>query len=206
MTNFMKHSLTALALGFFCLLFWATSETKKSENNEATTTEVAATETETTSEWTCDVCKTKFSHNGIEIDRNGDCKTIEEPLQGFLCSCECAKEARKKSDQTYEEVLEKASYQADNDCEFQSDNDVLMYLIGKSFTQDGGSITIKFDESGANISGLQYQWMSYTSLGGYKGKVKLSSTDPSRPNGTMTLYVSCREKSVTDGQIVLFLN
>ena len=76
----------------------------------------------------------------------------------------------------------------------------------KSFTQDGGTIKIRFDASGATISGMQYQWMSYTSLGGYKGKVKLSSIDPSNPDATITLYVSCKEKSITDGQTVLFLD
>ena len=98
------------------------------------------------------------------------------------------------------------NYTADDNCTFNSDGEVLSYLIGKAFTQDGGGIKIKFNETGALISGLQYQWMTYTSLGGFKGKVKLSSTDPSNPDGTITLYVSCREKSITDGQTVLFLD
>jgi hypothetical protein len=202
-SNLNKQIFSVLLLSLFCFLFWATSENPSSKESEP----VKNSETqEEETKWECNVCKSKFTHNGFELDENGNCKSIEEPMQGFLCSCNCAKEARKKSDEVYNEVLSNDSYKADENCSFESDNDVLMYLIGKSFTQDGGNIKIKFDESGATISGVQYQWMSYTSLGGYKGKVKLSSIDPSNPDGTITLYVSCREKSITDGQIVLFLN
>jgi hypothetical protein len=98
------------------------------------------------------------------------------------------------------------NYKADNNCAFNVDGDVFSYLIGKSYTQVGGGIKIEFDEQGAIISGLLYQWSSYTSLGGYKGKVKLTSIDPSNPDGSITLYVSCKEKSITDGQVVLFMD
>ena len=201
--KFSKHLFSTITLCFFCFLFWATSEKKESRENESTTTEMKE---EKPTEWTCNICKTTFTHNGFELDENGNCKSLEEPMKGFLCSCKCAKEARGNFDKAYDDVMEATSYQADNDCKFESDNDVLTYLIGKSFTQDGGTIKIRFDASGATISGMQYQWMSYTSLGGYKGKVKLRSIDPSNPDATITLYVSCKEKSITDGQTVLFLD
>lgn len=52
----------------------------------------------------------------------------------------------------------------------------------------------------------EYKRQTYKSLGGYKGYVKLASTNPSHPNGTIKLWISCRENSVTDGQTVLVYN
>lgn len=98
------------------------------------------------------------------------------------------------------------TYLADENCEFATNTDVLVYLIGKSFTQKDGGIRVRFNETGAIISGKQYMWQSYVALGGFKGKVKLSSIDPATPNVTVTLYVSCREKAITDNEIVLFLD
>ncbi|MBL4746269.1 MAG: hypothetical protein JKY08_07855 [Flavobacteriaceae bacterium] len=98
-------------------------------------------------------------------------------------------------------------HQAAYECEFKNDEAVLQYLTGKTFRQKNGNITIKFSYDGAVLSGnMRYQWVSYRSMGGYKGVVKLASLNSTNPNGTITLYVSCKENSVTDGKIVLQYN
>lgn len=90
------------------------------------------------------------------------------------------------------------------ECIFETDNDVQQFLIGKTFREKGGSTYITFSYDGANLSGLRdYQWLSYQSLGGFKGVVKLASTSMDNPDGVLTLWVSCRENAVTDGNLVL---
>lgn len=89
-------------------------------------------------------------------------------------------------------------------CVFETDSDVLQYLIGKTFRQKGGGTYITFSYDGANLAGKRdYQWLSYESLGGFKGVVKLASTSMDNPDGVLTLWVSCRENAVTDGNLVL---
>lgn len=98
-----------------------------------------------------------------------------------------------------EEINEQTS-----ECIFETDNDVQQFLIGKTFREKGGSTYITFSYDGANLSGLRdYQWLSYQSLGGFKGVVKLASTSMDNPDGVLTLWVSCRENAVTDGNLVL---
>lgn len=87
---------------------------------------------------------------------------------------------------------------------FKNDSDVLQYLAGKTFTQKEGKTYISFSFDGANLSGQRdYQWLSYESLGGFKGVVKLSSTSMDNPDGVLTLWVSSKDNAVTDGTIVL---
>lgn len=93
------------------------------------------------------------------------------------------------------------------ECVFETDSDVLQYLIGKTFRQKGGGTYITFSYDGANLAGKRdYQWLSYESLGGFKGVVKLASTSMDNPDGVLTLWVSCRENAVTDGNLVLLYN
>ena len=113
----------------------------------------------------------------------------------------------------YENTGEQQGMEADNTnqynsyCSFETDGAVLQYLIGKTFTQKDGNAQITFSTDGANLSGKKdYQWLSYQTLGSFKGIVKLSSLDMNNPDGVLTLWVSCKENAVTDGSIVLLNN
>ena len=131
----------------------------------------------------------------------------------IIFSCNSDKKGKPNTDTNYESNTkeinsnQQGKYQADYECEFNNDASVLQYLSGKTFRQKNGNITAKFSYDGAVLSGnMRYQWISYRTLGGYKGVVKLASLNSKNPNGAITLYVSCRENSVTDGKIVLFYN
>lgn len=131
----------------------------------------------------------------------------------ILFSCNSDKKEKPKTDTNYESNTKENNsnhqekYQADYECEFKNNESVLQYLTGKTFRQKNGNITAKFSYDGAVLSGnMRYQWVSYRSMGGNKGVVKLASLNSINPNGTITLYVSCKENSVTDGKIVLLYN
>ena len=107
---------------------------------------------------------------------------------------------------TQDKELENTN-QSNSNCSFETDGAVLQYLVGKTFTQKDGNTQITFNTDGANLSGKKdYQWLSYETLGGFKGIVKLSSLDMNNPDGVLTLWVSCKENAVTDGKIVLLNN
>jgi hypothetical protein len=86
---------------------------------------------------------------------------------------------------------------------FENDDEVLKYLLGKTFRSNSGTAQISFSSDSVTVSGKNYQWKSHVSLGGHKGVVKLVSTSVDSPNGVLTLWVSCRENAITDGKMVL---
>jgi hypothetical protein len=57
------------------------------------------------SEWSCNICNKKFTHSGYEITEMGGCSQLKEPYQGFLCSCSCAREARRNFDKAVDDAL-----------------------------------------------------------------------------------------------------
>jgi hypothetical protein len=175
--------------------------TNTSTTSEAPVVETTgAVETEP-EENTCSVCSNKFTGNGYQEVEEGNWVLCEENIISSICSPECGN----KHIEEMNDIINKAAFKSDDNCSFNSDEDVLSYLIGKSFKQDSGNIEINFKTDGATISGIEYQWLKYQTLGGYKGVVKLVCISPSNPDGTIQLWVSCREKSITDGKIVLFL-
>lgn len=183
------------------------NNSSNSSSNTEIPTEVSATEVESDpaiesepEENTCSVCDKKFTGNGYQEIEEGKWVPCDENIISSICSPACGKKHIEEMDN----IINATSYKPDDNCSFNSDGAVLSYLIGKSFKQDGGDIEVNFTTDGATISGLEYQWMTYTSLGGYKGVVKLACISPSNPNGTIKLWVSCKEKSITDGKIVLF--
>jgi hypothetical protein len=177
------------------------SKTDTSINSEAPIVESVAAEESVQEENTCSICSNKFTGNGYQEVEEGNWALCEENINSSICSPECGN----KHIEEMNKIINKASFKSDNNCSFNSDEDVLSYLIGKSFKQDGGNIEINFKTDGATIAGMEYQWLKYQTLGGYKGVVKLVCISPSNPDGTIQLWVSCREKSITDGKIVLFL-
>jgi hypothetical protein len=86
---------------------------------------------------------------------------------------------------------------------FENDDDVLMYLLGKTFRSNKGTAQISFSSDSVTVSGKNYHWQSHVWLGGHKGVVKLVSTSVDRPNDVLTLWVSCKENAITDGKMVL---
>lgn len=166
---------------------------------------------------TCANCGNLFTGFGYMMISEGNCVpcTEENSVDCEFCSEACGIENDKKSLEQYNKILnengynslnenEENDYQSNTNCSFNSGGDVLTYLIGKTFRQKGGSISIRFNTDGAIISGSeQYQWITYKSLGGQKGYVKLASINPSHPDGTIQLWVSCRDNAVTDGETVL---
>lgn len=173
-----------------------------------------------TSKVTCSNCGKEIYGFGYKMISEVNCVPCEEEnsTDCSFCSEACGLEHDRKSTEGYNKVLNKYGYdslnednesnnQSTSDCSFTNDSDVLSYLIGKTFTQQGGDMEIRFSTDGAIISRQEeYQWLSYQSLGGYKGYVKLASTNPTHPDGTIKLWVSCRENSVTDGETVLLYN
>lgn len=139
-----------------------------------------------------------------EVHSNGDAVSKYEPY--YLCGenidCVYERERQNKTLQQSEEVT-----YSSNEYSFESDEDVLRYLLGKTFRQKGGSGYIIFYSDGANLSGLKdYQWLSYETLGSFKGLVKLSSLDPNNPDGVLKLWVSCNDNAITDGSVVFLYN
>jgi hypothetical protein len=166
---------------------------------------------------TCANCGNLFNGFGYMMISEGNCIPCSEEnsVDCEFCSEACGIEYDKKSTERYNKILNENGYdslneneennnQSNTNCSFNSGGDVLAYLIGKTFRQKGGSVSIRFSTDGAIISGSeQYQWISYQSLGGHKGYVKLASVNPSHPDGTIKLWVSCRDNTVTDGETVL---
>lgn len=223
--SYLKIIYPFLIVAFFFLAFGcgksSSSQDSTSDSINSQALDSSSSKTENAPyQTTCANCGKNISGYGYKMISEGNCIPCEEEnlTDCTFCSEACGIEKDKKTTNSYNKILNEHGYnsisndkkndnQSNSDCSFNSDNDVLSYLIGKTFTQQGGGIEIRFSTDGAVISGKEeYQWQTYKSLGGYKGYVKLASINPSHPDGTITLWVSCRENSITDGQIVLFYN
>lgn len=149
----------------------------------------------------CSICGNEFEGRGYEEVSNGVWEECNEPYQCQICSLECGLQHTNNMNGFVEQVK-----QDDSKCVFENDNEVLSYLIGKTFRSNDKKAEINFSPDGATVSGRLYQWLSYETLGGHKGYVKLSSTSIDNPDGVLKLWVSCRENAVTDGKVVLMYN
>lgn len=146
----------------------------------------------------CSICGIEFEGSGYEEVSNGIWEECNKPYQCQVCSIECGLEHTANMNGFVEQVK-----QDDSKCIFENDKQVLSYLIGKTFRSNNGNTEIIFSSDGATVSGKLYQWLSYETLGGFKGYVKLSATSADTPDGVLKLWVSCRENAVTDGKVVL---
>jgi hypothetical protein len=85
---------------------------------------------------------------------------------------------------------------------FQSEDDVMTYVIGKTFESKDGQVSIKFNSSEAILkageNNLTYMYEQFNYMGGgHKGLVTLTELGGS---GGLQLYVSCKEKMMTDNK------
>lgn len=78
---------------------------------------------------------------------------------------------------------------------FKTDEDVLQYLIGKTFNYRDAYVS--FTSEGGSYSGMRdLKWQSYKIEGG-KGLVVLSSLSKDCPDCTYTFWVSCEDGTIT---------
>ena len=86
---------------------------------------------------------------------------------------------------------------------FSSDGDVINYILYKTFESKDGNMSVTFGPSSASVQAgynsftYIYEKYYYIRNSGYKGVVKMTNTST---GNQMTLYISCRERMVTDGQ------
>tara|TARA_B110000285_G_scaffold189977_1_gene216963 strand:- start:2453 stop:2809 length:357 start_codon:yes stop_codon:yes gene_type:complete len=85
---------------------------------------------------------------------------------------------------------------------FSSKNDVMTYVIWKTFESKDGNIRIEFSSSQANLragnSTYNYMYDNFSYLGsGYKGSVTMSELSG---GAGLKMYVSCKERMMTDNK------
>jgi hypothetical protein len=91
------------------------------------------------------------------------------------------------------------NYHGQTSC-FSSEDDVMLYVIDKTFESEDGQISIKFNPSEASLrageNNISYMYEQFSYLGsGYKGLITLTDLSD---GGGLKLYVSCKEKMMTD--------
>ena len=91
------------------------------------------------------------------------------------------------------------NYYSQTSC-FKSEDDVMLYVIDKTFESKDGQISIKFNPSEAILrageNNLNYMYEQFSYIGsGYKGLITLTDLSD---GGGLKLYVSCKEKMMTD--------
>jgi hypothetical protein len=89
---------------------------------------------------------------------------------------------------------------------FSSKDDVMTYVIGKSFESSDGQISIKFNTSQATLkagsSTFNYMYDKFSYLGsGYKGVIEMTELSGV---GGLKMYVSCKEHMMTDNKGTIF--
>ena len=93
----MKKNIKYIIILFIQLLIACNGNREsKTDPNTTNTKQVQPTNIEKPKmeEWSCNICKQKFSGRGYELTYDGACKEIDKGTQGFLCSCACANKAR----------------------------------------------------------------------------------------------------------------
>ena len=93
------------------------------------------------------------------------------------------------------------NYHGQTSC-FSSEDDVMLYVIDKTFESEDGQISIKFNPSEASLrageNNISYMYEQFSYLGsGYKGLITLTDLSD---GGGLKLYVSCKEKMMTDNK------
>ena len=85
---------------------------------------------------------------------------------------------------------------------FSNKDDVMSYVLWKTFKSKDGKIKLEFSSSQATLkagnSTYSYMYDKFSYLGsGYKGLVTMTELSG---NGGLKMYVSCREKMMTDNK------
>jgi hypothetical protein len=95
---------------------------------------------------------------------------------------------------------------AQSNC-FSSKDDVMLYVIGKTFESSDGKTRIVFNTSQAKLSAgnstYNYMYDKFSYVGaGYKGSIEMTELSG---EGGLLLYVSCKEQMMTDKNGTLLL-
>ena len=93
------------------------------------------------------------------------------------------------------------NYYSQTSC-FSSKDDVMTYVIGKSFESSDGKIKLTFNTSQATLnagsSTFNYMYDKFSYLGsGYKGLIEMTELSG---EGGLKMYVSCKERMMTDNK------
>jgi len=85
---------------------------------------------------------------------------------------------------------------------FQSEDDVMTYVIGKTFESSDGTIKLIFNTSQATLkagnSTFNYLYDKFSYIGsGYKGAIEMTELSG---EGGIKMYVSCKERMMTDNK------
>ena len=93
------------------------------------------------------------------------------------------------------------NYYSQSSC-FTSKDDVITYVIGKSFESSDGKIKLTFNTSQATLnagsSTYNYMYDKFSYLGsGYKGLIEMTELSG---EGGLKMYVSCKEQMMTDNK------
>ena len=85
---------------------------------------------------------------------------------------------------------------------FSNEDDVMMYVIGKTFVSQDGKLELYFDYSEAKLkagsSNYSYLYESFNYLGsGHKGLISMLDL---AGEGGIKMYVSCKERMMTDNK------
>jgi hypothetical protein len=89
---------------------------------------------------------------------------------------------------------------------FSDKSDVMTYAIYKTFESEDGAIKITFGPSEATMyagsSKYKYMYENWTYMGlGYKGSVTMMELSG---EGGLKLFISCKERMMSDGETVLY--
>ena len=111
--DFLKYFISIIILAWFGTSTWYTLSINENTINENTINENSVKQKIKNKnvdskkyEYTCKICNKKFTHRGIKVNDNGTrCIEILEPMQGFLCSCSCAKAARNNFDKAIDDAI-----------------------------------------------------------------------------------------------------
>ena len=92
------------------------------------------------------------------------------------------------------------NYYSQTSC-FTSEDDVMLYVIDKTFESKDGQISIKFNTSQATLkagsSSFNYMYDKFSYGSGYKGVIEMTELSG---EGGLKMYVSCKEKMMTDNK------
>ena len=93
------------------------------------------------------------------------------------------------------------NYYSQTSC-FSSKDDVMTYVIGKSFESSDGKVKLTFNTSQATLkagsSTFNYLYDKFSYIGsGYKGVIEMTELSG---EGGLKMYVSCKERMMTDNK------
>ena len=93
------------------------------------------------------------------------------------------------------------NYYSQTSC-FTSEDDVMLYVIDKTFESSDGKVKLTFNTSQATLkagsSTFNYLYDKFSYIGsGYKGVIEMTELSG---EGGLKMYVSCKERMMTDNK------